>query len=290
MISTARPHALGTMLLILTALLWSMGGFLIKSVQASPMVIAGLRSLLATPVLLILLRPAHLSFSRDQLLGAIFYCGTVTLFVVANKMTTAANSILLQYTAPVYVAILSITILHEPILRTDWASIGLALMGMGVFFLDHLSTAHLWGNLMAIFSGISFGLMVVFLRKQKQAFPLVSILLGNLLTAMISCPFWIGAEIDAVSWRILILLGGIQLGLSYVLYSIAIRRVSAIEAIMVPVIEPILNPLWVWLLLRESPGQWAIPGGILVIAASFLCSVGRIRNQPMKGGPPTDSH
>jgi drug/metabolite transporter (DMT)-like permease len=278
--STTRQHRNGLILLFLPAVLWSMGGLLIKSVDASPMAIAGLRSLLAVPVMLILLRPSHLSFSRDQLLGAIFYCGTVTLFVAANKMTTAANAILLQYTAPVYVAILSITILREPIHRLDWVSIGLALLGMGLFFLDQLSTAHLWGNLMAILSGVSFGLMVVFLRKQKQAFPLGSILLGNLLTAAICSPFWFGVSIDAVSWRYLIILGVVQLGLSYVLYAVAIRHVSAIEAIMVPVIEPILNPLWVWLFLRETPGPWAIPGGILVIAASVLCSVGRMKNGP----------
>jgi drug/metabolite transporter (DMT)-like permease len=276
--STPRQHRIGLILLMLPAILWSMGGLLIKSVQASPMAIAGLRSLLAIPVLLILLRPRHLSFSRDQILGAIFYCGTVTLFVAANKMTTAANAILLQYTAPVYVAILSTTILREPIHRLDWVSIGLALVGMGLFFLDQLSTAHLWGNLMAILSGVSFGLMVVFLRKQKQAFPLGSILLGNLLTAVISSPFWMGVSIDSVSWRYLIVLGVVQLGLSYVLYAVAIRHVSAIEAIMVPVIEPILNPLWVWLFLNETPGPWAIPGGILVIAASVLCSAGRMKN------------
>jgi drug/metabolite transporter (DMT)-like permease len=278
--STTRQHRNGLILLFLPAILWSMGGLLIKSVEASPMAIAGLRSLLAIPLLLILLRPSHLSFSRDQILGAIFYCGTVTLFVAANKMTTAANAILLQYTAPVYVAILSITILREPIHRLDWVSIGLALLGMGLFFLDQLSTAHLWGNLMAILSGMSFGLMVVFLRKQKQAFPLGSILLGNLLTAAICSPFWMGVSIDAVSWRYLIILGVVQLGLSYVLYAVAIRHVSAIEAIMVPVIEPILNPLWVWLFLNETPGPWAIPGGILVIAASILCSVGRMKNGP----------
>jgi drug/metabolite transporter (DMT)-like permease len=278
--SATRQHRNGLILLLLPAILWSMGGLLIKSVQASPMAIAGLRSLLAIPVLLILLRPGHLSFSRDQVLGAVFYCGTVTLFVAANKMTTAANAILLQYTAPVYVAILSITILREPIHRLDWVSIGLALLGMGLFFLDQLSAAHLWGNLMAILSGVSFGLMVVFLRKQKQAFPLGSILLGNLLTAAISSPFWMGASIDAISWRYLIVLGVIQLGLSYVLYAVAIRHVSAIEAIMVPVIEPILNPLWVWLFLNETPGVWAIPGGILVIAASVLCSVARMNNGP----------
>jgi len=253
---------------------------LIKSVHASPMAIAGLRSILTVPVLLVLFRPGCLSFSRDQILGAVFYCATVTLFVAANKMTTAANAILLQYTAPVYVAVLSIFILRETIHRLDWIAIALALFGMGLFFLDQLSADHLWGNLLAIFSGISFGLMVVFLRKQKQAFPLGSILLGNLLTAAICSPFWIGASLDTESWRNLLILGFVQLGLSYALYSIAIRHVSAIEAIMVPVIEPILNPLWVGLVLHEMPGPWAVPGGILVIAASILCSVARLRAGP----------
>ncbi len=275
--SPFTAHRRGLILLVFASLCWSFGGLLIKSVHTVPLAVAGLRSLLAIPILCILLRPSHITFSKDQILGAIFYCGTVTLFVMANKYTTAANAILLQYTAPIYVAILSIVILREPVRRFDWLSIAMAFIGMGLFFIDELSTKGLQGNLFAILSGISFALMVIFLRKQKQAFPIGSIVLGNLLTAAISAPSWISAQLDVSSWVALILLGTIQLGLSYALYSIAIRRVSAIEAIMIPVIEPILNPLWVWIFLRESPTPWAIPGGIVVVAAAVLCGIMRLR-------------
>jgi drug/metabolite transporter (DMT)-like permease len=274
-----QSHRRGLILLIIAALLWSFGGLLIKSVQAAPLAVAGLRSMIALPILCVILRPSHLSFSRDQILGAVFYCATVTLFVMANKYTTAANAILLQYTAPIYVAILSILILREPVSRFDWLAIGLAFVGMGLFFVDEISIKGLQGNLFAILSGISFALMVIFLRKQKQSFPLGSIVLGNLLTAVISAGSWLSARLDGPSWLALILLGTFQLGLSYAMYSAAIRHVSAIEAIMIPVIEPILNPIWVLLFLHEIPSPWTIPGGLLVLFAAALCGVMRLRQQ-----------
>jgi len=256
---------LGIILLLATALLWSLGGVLIKWISWSPMAIAGMRSAIAVPLMLFLIRRHHLTFTPVQLWGAFFYAGTVIFFVLANRLTTAANAILLQYTAPVYVALFSSVYLDEPVSRHDWLFILAALSGIVLFFIDHLTIDGMVGNGVAITSGIFFAGLVLLMRKQKQDFPLGSVFLGNILTALIGLPFMFSYMPDASSWAGLILLGTLQLGLSYILYSYAIRMVAALEAIMIPIIEPVLNPIWVLLVIGEKPGPWAIAGGAVVI-------------------------
>jgi len=197
----------------------------------------------------------------------------VILFVVATKLTTAANAILLQYTAPVYVAIFSGIFLSERIKKLDWFVIFMVMSGMYLFFLDELSTGNLLGNLLAILGGLFFAFYIIFMRKQKSGFPLGSTLLGNIIAAFCTIPFMFGPAPNASGWVGLILLGVIQLGLSHVLYSVAIRKVSALKSIMIPMVEPILNPVWVFLLLGERPGFWAMVGGIIVVAAVAWHSV-----------------
>ena len=176
-----RTHSKAIILLLLTAVLWSLGGLLIKSIQWNPLAIAGTRSIIATPLILLILRKKHLTFSVPQILGALSYCVTVILFVVSTKFTTAANAILLQYTAPIYVAIFSIWLLKEKIKKCDWIIIFIAMSGMFLFFFDKLSTGNLIGNILAIISGLSFALFVIFMRMQKREFPLGSIFLGNII-------------------------------------------------------------------------------------------------------------
>ena len=254
-------------LLCLTALLWSTGGVLIKSIDLGPMAIAGMRSALAIPVLLLVTRRGHLNFSRAQIAASICYAVNVTLFVWSNKLTTAANAILLQYMAPVYVAIFSGLFLAERIKKTDWACIAVALAGMSLFFFGKLAPGHLLGNILAVISGLSFAFYIIFMRMQKNAHPLGSVLLGNIITALIALPFMLKTVSSSVNWTPLILLGSIQLGLSHVIYSAAIKRATALKATMIPMIEPILNPLWVFLFIHELPAVWTFIGGFVVIAA-----------------------
>ncbi len=254
-------------LLLLTALLWSLGGVLIKSVDWNPMAIAGGRSAIALLVVLACLgRPRKLP-SRLEIAGALAYAATVILFVVATRLTTAANAIFLQYTAPIYVAACSHWLLRERALRIDWLVIAVALGGIGFFFLDQLNATGLAGNLCGLASGVAFAGVTLLLRKQKDGSPLTSILLGNLLTALVGLPFLIGPMPNARSLIAVSLLGTVQLGLSYVLYSIAIKRVTAMEAILIPFLEPVLNPLWVMLLVGERPGFHSILGGTVVLGA-----------------------
>lgn len=259
-------HKKAVLFLVTTAVLWSLGGVLIKWVPLSPLAIAGMRSLISFLFIMIAFRP-KLKISGIKIAGGFTYASVVILFVVANKMTTAANAILLQYTAPVYVALFGYWFLKEKITRTDWISIILVLCGMVLFFLDKLSAGNMLGNVIAILSGVAFAWLVLLMRKQKDESPLDSVVWGNLITAIICAPFAIGSHIDQQGWIGLLLLGVVQLGLPYVLYAWAIRHVTAIEAILVPVIEPLLNPVWVLIFLGETPGFWSITGGIIVLGA-----------------------
>jgi drug/metabolite transporter (DMT)-like permease len=254
-------------LLIVTAILWSSGGLLIKWVSWNPIAIAGMRSAIAALVMLAFLRRPRLTWSSAQIGGAIAFSATVILFVLANKLTTAANAILLQYTCPIYVALFGAWFLGERTTRLDWITISVVMGGMMLFFLDDLTIGGFWGNVCAIASGVTFACVVLFMRKQKNDSPLESILLGNLLTALIGFPFMFEAMPNASSWMGLVLSGVFQLGFSHILYATAIKHVAALEAILVAAIEPILNPLWVLLVMGEAPGPWAFLGGFIVLAS-----------------------
>jgi drug/metabolite transporter (DMT)-like permease len=210
------------LLLLSSAILWSSGGLFIKMVSWNPVAIAGLRSLIAVVVIVAYIRHPHFTWTFPQIGGAVAYAITVTLFVIATKLTTAANAILLQYTAPVYVAFLSAWMLQERPQWFDWLTIGIVLGGMTLFFLDYLAPGGLLGNVLSILSGISFAFLVLFMRKQRNESPFETVILGNLLTGMIGLPFMFESIPDAQSWIGLFFLGVIQLGLSYVLYSEAI--------------------------------------------------------------------
>lgn len=255
-------------LLLLAALCWSLGGVLIKSIDWPPMAVAGGRSAIAIPIILLCVGRPKFTFSTAQIGGAIGYALTVVLFVFATRMTTAANAIFLQYTAPIYVALLGRWYLGERASRIDWLVIAVALLGIALFFMDRLTTAGMWGNIIALGSGLAFASVALFLRKEKAGSPVASILLGNILVALIGLPFVLQAPSlgEGGLWR-LVLLGTVQLGLPYVFYAAAIKQVTALEATLIPLLEPVLNPLWVMLALGERPGPWAIVGGLLVLGA-----------------------
>jgi drug/metabolite transporter (DMT)-like permease len=266
MIETNKRHR-ALLFLVGTAVLWSIGGFLIKSINWPPLAIAGMRSIIAAFVIRWFFRDSRLTWSPAQLTAAVAYAATVILFVTATKMTTAANAILLQFTAPIYVALLGGWLLNEKTNRGDWLAIVAVFGGMSLFFVEHVTVGSLLGNLCAIASGVTFALFTIYMRKQKDASPFGSVLIGNVLTFIIGLPFMFTTSPDVQGWGALLVLGFFQLGLSYVLYTYAIKEVTALEAIMIPVIEPLLNPFWVFLLLGETPSRWALIGGIIIVFA-----------------------
>ncbi|MFL6528381.1 MAG: DMT family transporter [Chthoniobacterales bacterium] len=266
-----RHRFLPPLLLLTAAVLWSLAGVLIKSVHGHPMALAAGRSAIAIPVIFACVglqrNKLSFTFSQAQIGGAIGYALTVALFVFATRMTTAANAIFLQYTAPIYVAIIGRWYLGERALPIDWLVIAIALTGIALFFVDKLSVSGFWGNIVALCSGLSFASLVLFLRKEKAGSPVTSALLGNAIVALAGLPFLLRTHFSGPDLRLLIILGVVQLGLPYVLYATAIKHVTALEATLVTLLEPVLNPTWVMIALGERPGPWALVGGVLVLGA-----------------------
>ena len=200
------------LLLAATAALWSIGRLLIKLIDASPMAIAGARSVITASVLLVYLRKPKFNWSVPQL-GAVLSCSaTAILFVTATKTTTAANAILFQSTAPIYIAVFGAWLLKEKTTGYDWLTVIVVMGGMGLFFIDNLSIEGLLGNICAALSGISFALFTIFMRMQKNGSPMESILLGNILTAIIGLPFLYQSTSSSSGWMFLLILGYFSLG------------------------------------------------------------------------------
>ncbi|HXL05072.1 MAG TPA: DMT family transporter [Bacillota bacterium] len=278
-----RMRRVSIFLLLVTAVMWSLGGVLIKSIDWNPMAIAGARSGIAAIVLLIAVGRPRFTWSFPEIGGAVAYVGAVTLVTIANKLTTAANTILLHYSAPVWVALLGAGFLGERATWRDWLTIIVMIGGIALFFADDLTQASFLGTIAAIASGFCFGCVTLFLRKQKDGRGLETVILGNIVTALISIPFMIGSSPGVRGWILLSVAGIFQLGIPYLLYTIALKYVSALEAILITIIEPILNPVWVLLAIGEKPGPWALVGGgvvlVSVVVRGFLTGASSV-NEP----------
>lgn len=259
--------------LVLASILWSTGGILIKAVDWNPIAIAGSRSLIASIVVFLYLRKPKLTWSKAQLGGAFSYAATVILFVAANKLTTAANAILLQFTAPIFVAILGAWLLKEKIRWYDYIAILTVFGGMMLFFLDDVGEGNMLGNVLAVVSGFFLACVTISLRFQKDGSPVETTLLGNVLTFIVAIPFIAGGLPNMKSIIAIIALGVFQLGVAYLLFALASRHLPAIEAILLTVIEPLLNPLWVFLFAGEKPSIYAVLGGIIVILSVTIRSI-----------------
>lgn len=261
--------------LVLCAALWSTAGLFIKAIAWNPLAIAGLRSLIGGLVILIYLRRPLFTFSFPQIAAAVANAVTMLLFVTANKLTTAANAILLQYSAPIFVAILGWAILKEKPRWEHWTGLVVILGGITVFFLDELSPGNLLGNLLATASGLSFGLYPIFLRMQKDGSPTESILLAHALTFLVSIPFLFSPpeKFGLSGLGALLFLGVLQIGISSLLFSYGIKRVSAIQAMLISGLEPMLNPLWVFLFIGERPTSKALIGGVMIVVAVTFSSI-----------------
>ncbi len=267
-------------LLLLASILWSIAGFLIKAINLNPFAIGGLRSGIAALVIFLYLRklnpkqrgPRSHWLSKSSLLGAFSYAANSLLFVIANKLTTSANAILLQFTAPIWVALFSPWILKEKVRKSDWTSIIIVMLGMTLFFIRDLQVGRILGNILAIISGVGMAAFAIFAKMEDVGEPAELVLMGNLINFLICLPFSIVA-VPFITIEIVLLLfvlGVFQLGIPYILYTEAIKHVSSLEAILITVLEPLLNPVWVYFIAGESPGLLPIAGGLVVLTAILL--------------------
>jgi drug/metabolite transporter (DMT)-like permease len=285
-------HRHGAILVLLAAVLWSSGGLGIKNLDIPALATAGWRSFFAIPVLLAFggiryLRPAVVRQPAVIPTGVACML-TICLFVAANRLTTAANAILLQYTSPVWVILLSFPVLHEKPHRRDYMLAAACLSGLVFFFLDELSLDGMLGNLLAVITGMTMACMIVGLRFQglrgKQSPALLSILLGNMLCMAVCSPWMIVAlpAMGAREWGILAALGSLQIGISYVFFSAGLRYVSALRATLLGLVEPLLNPVWVALGKGEIPGAGAVAGGIIILVSLVADALTRNQRRPTR--------
>lgn len=275
----AHTKAVGQ--LLIAAVCWSLAGLLFKYVEWPALAVAAGRGIIAAAFLTLLCgRKLHFTWSPVQLGAAAAYAVCTVLFTLANKMTTAANAILLQFTAPVWVALLGAWLLGERTRRSDWATIAAVLAGLGLFFYEGLQLQKIAGQLVALASGVAFAVMTILMRKQKDTSPLESIILGNVISFLVGVPaLWTAPAMPALGWIALGLLGIVQLGIAYLFYARALKHVTALEAVLIPIIEPILNPIWVMLVVGEKPSPLAIAGGALVVGAVGLRATLAVRQR-----------
>jgi drug/metabolite transporter (DMT)-like permease len=255
--------------LLISVLFFSTSGLLIKLSSWDALALTGARSLIAAVVIWVYLRHPNFTWSRVQVGGAILYTLTVITFVQATRWTTAANAIFLQFTAPLWVALFGSWLLGERPGRGDWLTMAAVTFGMLLFFGGDLTRTGYLGNLLAIFSGICMALMLISLRMQKEGSPTETILLGNLIAAGVGLPAVLfgGQAYNIQEISILLFLGVFQLGLPFIVVTLAIKQLRAIETILIQTLEPILNPIWVYLFIGERPSQYALLGAVIVTSA-----------------------
>jgi len=269
-----RKISSSPLLLVLgAAILWSTGGLFIKATHLSAFELSFGRSLLAAITIAIFTRREGFGINRISAVTSILYAALLILFVLATKLTTAANAIFLQYTAPVYVLILEPLFYKEKFRARDFVTVAICVGGMSLFFVGKLRPQDMTGNLLALASGVCFALFFLLLRhsKARDVNRASSAIYGNLIVVLICAPAFFGAlqrGVTAVDFGRVAYLGIVQIGFAYLLFTLAMARgVRSLDAGIIGYIEPVLNPIWVFLFLGERPSGWAIIGGAIIIAS-----------------------
>ena len=280
----------GVFALVLCALLWSTGGLLIKFINASSFAIAGMRSLIALVVFMLVLRRLPVFVVKNiygavdrratffMWLSGICYSATMILYCMANKLTTAANTILLQYTNPIYIILFGPLILGEKNSKKDYFTAFGVILGIILFFSGDIDGGNLLGNILAALSGVTFGFCTIFMRIQKAGGSENSFMIAHFLTACFGLPFAImqGGLHDCKSIFAILAIGIFQMAFATLLYSKGIAKVKALSASIISMIEPLMNPVWVMIFANEVPSLTCIIGGSIILGCILLREVVKV--------------
>ena len=277
----STDHPLRARLAILAAaILFSTGGAAIKATQLSGWQVASFRSAVAAGAVLLMLPAARRGFGRLSAIVGVFYAATMILFVLANKLTTAASTIFLQATAPIYLVLLGPWLLKEPLRKRELTFMAALAAGLALFFVGREAGSltapdPFRGNVLAALSGLCWALAVAGLRFMGKrgghaGGSAAAVVLGNLFAFLLCLPFALPiASARATDVAIVVFLGVVQIGLAYVLLTYGLSEVGALEASLLLLAEPVLNPLWDWLVHGERPSAWSFAGGAVIVAATL---------------------
>jgi drug/metabolite transporter (DMT)-like permease len=271
--------------------LWSLGGVMFKLTSITGFEANMGRCFFAAITIFFLTRHLGLKIDRWVLLNSLFYTGALSFFALANKKTTAANAIFLQYTAPIYVLVLAPFVLKEKFKWTDLITVAVCLTGMSFFFFDQAPVGDLspesqmQGNILGLASGVCFGVYMLLLRTPQalKHNPAVSVFYGNLMAILFMLPFVISAPSvwKPMDFLAVAILGIFQIGLAYYFFTLGVARgVRSLDASIIGFIEPIFNPLWVFLVVGEQPAKWALIGGGVIVAAVVIHTLRHSKSAP----------
>lgn len=261
------------------ASMWSIAGIFIKLIPWSAFAISSIRSLVAGTTLLVFIKinKYKIIFNKRTLVAGLFTGLTYTSFVLANKLTTAANAIVLQFTAPLFIVVISAVLYHQKIRRSDLIAVLCTLVGIAMFFFDKLEGGYLAGNIVAIVAGVFMACMYMTTGNAESEERFSAILIGQIVAFLIGLPVVISTHpvFSAGPVACILALGIFQLGIPYILYAKASEYCPPLACSLLGAVEPLLNPLWVFLFDGEKPGLWALCGAIIVVASVTLwCAFG----------------
>lgn len=268
--------------MLLCAALWSIAGILMKFIPWNGFALAGMRSLIAGLTILLYMRLAHkrFVFSRRTLIAGVLTGSVYICFTVANKLTTAASAIVLQFTDPVFIVLLSAILLRKKPRRADMLVVLVTLFGIALFFFDQLTPGNLIGNGVAILSGFFMACMYMSVGSLPAEERFSAVLIGQSFTFLVGLPAIVLTRpiFSVVTLVCVLLLGVFQLGISYILFVHATLYCPPLACALLAALEPLLNPVWVLLFYGEKPGPYALIGGLIVVTAVTLwCIIGKER-------------
>ena len=249
----------------LAGILWSLAGVFIKFLELHPLTIVFYRSLFASLFFFLFFRREALTLNVSLLVSAVSYTTAISAFVWANKLTTAANAIILQYTAPIFVFLFVRLLFHEAISRENLITLFLGMAGVGIIFVGSAGEPEVKGVLVAVLSGFLFSIYMTNLRFLKTVHPGYLTLLNNLACWLTLLPLAPSLSLSLREVLILAIMGVVQLGIPYFLFSKALETISLQEASLIVLIEPVLNPIWVAILLGEAPSMATFLGGGMIL-------------------------
>ncbi len=264
-------HQKGILYVFTAALLWSSGGLFIKLISFSAMQLSFFRCSIAAITFALIFKKQILLVNKLSIVNSCIYAVVLIAFVIATKTTTAANAIFLQATAPIYVLIFEPLINKSRYERINIITVVVCVLGMILFFVGKLEPGHLEGNLVALISGITFAAFFLGMKRNDQKYQQSSIFWGNILVALICIPFLSSLEMISFSdlWMVSFL-GVFQIALAYAFFASGLKRIFAVEASIISMVEPVLNPVWVLIGYGEVPSVTAIIGGTIILGAIIV--------------------